>query len=284
MIHRVLAPFSTLYSHFGHVLFRRYDANADGVWNNDESGYTGGEMTIRLIDDNGDVSKETTSDPATGNFKLENVVPGTYEIEFSDPNNAGIGFTAQNAGQDDAKDSDVDPVTGRAPLEVVSGDVVTQVAAGVASLPSIGPNIVFQDDDADGILDPNEVGLEGVAVVLYDENGTQADVTITDSDGLYSFTNLDPDTPYYISINNDPSFVFSPSIVGGNQITPNDNTPYNNGEHCFVNAFSQSFLLSSFFTIIISSGLTPFPISPSSFSPDHPGSWRARYQPRCGHV
>ena len=86
-------------------------------------------MTIRLIDDNGDVSKETTSNPATGNFKLENVVPRTYEIEFSDPNNTGIGFTVQNAGLDDARDSDVDPMTGRAPLEVVSGDFVTQVAA-----------------------------------------------------------------------------------------------------------------------------------------------------------
>jgi hypothetical protein len=205
-----------------------YDADADGVRGSDEGGYTDGALTVRLISVDGDVVQETASDPADGSFKLEHIVPGTYELEFSAPHDAGVAFTKQNAGQDDARDSDVDPATGRAPLVLASGDYVTDVSAGVTTLPSIGPNLVFLDADADGVLDPVEEGLAGVVVVLYHQDGTQADVTVTDGDGEYSFSNLEADAPYYISVNNDPSFVFSPVVDGGNQIAANDDTPYKN--------------------------------------------------------
>ena len=57
---------------------------------------------------------------------------------------AGI-FRPQNAGNNDLKDSDVDPVTGRAALSVVSGIDVYDVTTGITALPSISPNKVFED-------------------------------------------------------------------------------------------------------------------------------------------
>mmetsp|Transcript_32451 Transcript_32451/g.58651 ORF Transcript_32451/g.58651 Transcript_32451/m.58651 type:complete len:1622 (-) Transcript_32451:91-4956(-) len=201
------------------------DVDADGIQDVGTEGGYSGPMAVKLYDTNGDPVMETTTNTADGSFKFENVVPGTYEIEFV-PGNAGVAFTFQDVGSDDSKDSDVDPSTGRASLTVVSGDYITDIAAGVTSLPSIGPNRIFQDDDADGVLDENEVGLVGVAVVLYHEDGTEAGVFITDENGDYSFTNLQPG-PYYISVNNDPSFVLSPVVTGGNQVSPNDG-PYSN--------------------------------------------------------
>jgi hypothetical protein len=48
-------------------------------------------------------------------------------------------------------------------------------------------NFVWMDLNKDGRQDPNEKGLPGVCVNLYDENGTLLQQTTTDSNGYYAF-------------------------------------------------------------------------------------------------
>ena len=86
---------------------------------------------------------------------------------------------------------------------------------------------MFQDDDADGLYGEGEDVLGGVQVRLYHANGTQAAFTSTNGNGYYSFNNLQPGS-YYISVNNDPDFVYSPVVTGGNQISPNNDGILNN--------------------------------------------------------
>lgn len=66
---------------------------------------------------------------------------------------------------------------------------------------SIG-DFVWLDENGDGEWDPDEIGVNGVTVELYDASGAKIDSTITTNDndgnpGSYSFTNL-PDGQYQV--------------------------------------------------------------------------------------
>ncbi|WP_135506831.1 SdrD B-like domain-containing protein [Roseovarius aestuariivivens] len=82
-------------------------------------------------------------------------------------------------------------------LEAVLKDIVSLVA------PDIGGRVWF-DVDRDGLQDPDEVGLSGVAVTLTGSGadgilGTSDDTTqtvVTDESGDYLFADLDPDREY----------------------------------------------------------------------------------------
>ena len=198
------------------------DVNANGIFDQGEVGYTGA-MSVTLYAAGSSLPFKNATTAANGSFKFVDIPPGAYEIEFKKPT-AGSSFTLQNAGNDDLRDSDVDPNTGRAPLTVVSGADISDITAGITALPSIGPNQVFEDDDGDGIFDAGEKGLPNVLVTLYDSTNSTVATVLTDSNGAYSFVSLIPGT-YYISVNKDPDFKFSPVVAGGNQISPSVESP-----------------------------------------------------------
>ena len=50
---------------------------------------------------------------------------------------------------------------------------------------------VWLDSNKNGKQDSNEVGLQGIKVELYDTNGKVISSTVTNKDGMYSFSNLD---------------------------------------------------------------------------------------------
>ena len=188
------------------------DDNANGIREPIEGPYTG-PMTVNVypVGENTPVAS-TTTNPVDGSYTIENVDPGEYEVEFV-PGMDGITFTTPNAGDDESLDSDVDPVTGKAPLTIQSGDEITDLGVGVTANPSIGPNQVFEDLNGDGLLDRSETGLSDVAVALYDCDGNFKDVTTSDSDGFYEFPNVEVGC-YFISVNKEPDFEFSPVVEG----------------------------------------------------------------------
>ncbi|RMG33094.1 MAG: hypothetical protein D6732_12480, partial [Methanobacteriota archaeon] len=88
-----------------------------------------------------------------------------------------------------------------------------QVFPGVCSSSSGGKasigDKVWHDEDCDGIQDDTELGISGVTVELYDCDGNYVDVTTTDFDGNYSFTDLTPGD-YYLKFYLPNGYVFSP--------------------------------------------------------------------------
>jgi len=72
---------------------------------------------------------------------------------------------------------------------------------------------VWLDSNRDGIQDPEEEGVEGVTVTLYDSQGAQVDTAITDVDGLYLFPNLRSGT-YFLEFDPPADFLFSLQDVG----------------------------------------------------------------------
>ena len=206
------------------------DTNGNGIREPMEPGYPG-PLTIYLYDPNSTNPNEpiaNTTIDVNGNFNIPNVPPGNYILEFVPADNITVAFIPQDIGDDDCADSDVDPETGRVSITVTSGVDVTCVNAGLANLPSIGPNVIFEDDNGNGLQDNGEDGMPGVPVILYYPNGTVAGVDTTNGDGEYEFPNLEPGS-YYISVGNDPDFDWSPVVNGGNQISPDPSAqPYGN--------------------------------------------------------
>ena len=101
-----------------------------------------------------------------------------------------------------------------------------------SALGSLGPNVVFNDIDQDGVHDPDEDGLAGVTVNLYCENVlgeyVLTDTVLTDAAGSYVFAQVQP-APCFVSVvpefDGNDSYVFSPVVEGGNQIFPDGTSP-----------------------------------------------------------
>ncbi|MEZ4984512.1 MAG: SdrD B-like domain-containing protein [Saprospiraceae bacterium] len=122
----------------------------------DESTRTGIEFSI-----DGGVTYPFSTPDNVGSYQITGLAPGTYDIWA-------------RWGNDDC------------PVNVTPD--VTIMEAPCASL----GDYVWEDRDADGQQDSNESGIEGVVVMLLDENGAMLDQTTTNASGFYSFTDLTP--------------------------------------------------------------------------------------------
>ncbi|MCU7493210.1 MAG: T9SS type A sorting domain-containing protein [Ignavibacteria bacterium] len=222
------------------------DANRDGLQTMNETGLKGIKATLYLctadhnrptactdgaLCDGIKIGSVTTGDD--GKYLFSNLLPGHYFIRFAAP--YGWVPTEKHVLDDRSVDSDV--------FTKVCGDntyvttwcinadedrdplVNRTIDAGFYFDPtlfaSVG-NFVWRDDDADGVMDPREVGVPGVTVQLYvskcscagrtDDftvesgsytcshgDGKLVATTMTDENGYYSFETIEPGH-YYLKI------------------------------------------------------------------------------------
>jgi uncharacterized repeat protein (TIGR01451 family) len=85
-----------------------HDLNADGVQDAGEPGIT--NVTVSLYDDGGNPLRSTSTGD-DGDYAFTDLTPGDYRVEFTPPN--GYVFSPQDQGDDNARDSDADPITGQ---------------------------------------------------------------------------------------------------------------------------------------------------------------------------
>ncbi len=103
------------------------DANRNGLQDSGEAGMVGITVTLHLSGTG--VITATTTD-ATGIYTFTNVISGTYAVEFERP--TGYVFSPQNGGDNDALDSNADPISGWTPyFEVADGAVDDTRDAGL---------------------------------------------------------------------------------------------------------------------------------------------------------
>ncbi len=167
-----------------------YDNNYNGLQDNGEPGVE--NVTVNLYDENDNLIATTTTN-ADGFYEFTGLVPGPYYVQF-DLNTLPTNYTVtqQDAGSDDALDSDADPSTGRAPLTTLDpGEHDPTWDMGIYQPAGLG-DYVWLDVDGDGIQDDNEDPVENVTVNLLDQNGNIIGTTTTDSNGYYEFRNLLP--------------------------------------------------------------------------------------------
>ncbi|MBK1640945.1 hypothetical protein CKO12_03440 [Chromatium okenii] len=185
------------------------DKDGDGKQDSDEAGVAG--VTVTLIGGGADGLIRTTSDNTTqtmvtdanGNYSFTGLAAGQYQVDFE----AGTGYalTQQNAGRDDAIDSDADRTTGLSQVvTLAAGATNNTIDAGLtATCPppvnnaSVGDK-VWDDMNHNNIQDASEPGIANIRITLTGAGvdgvfSTGDDIiktTTTNTSGNYLFSNL----------------------------------------------------------------------------------------------
>jgi len=185
------AQLPELLAQLGNLVFE--DTNEDGIQDAGEPGLEG--VTVNLFEAGGTAPIATTTTDAAGDYQFTDLAPGDYVVEVVTTRE----FTAQDAGADDAVDSDVDTTTGRTGVINLSpGENDQTNDAGVLPLRAQLGDFVFEDTNEDGIQDAGEPGIAGVTVNLL-QGGAVIATDTTDAQGAYEFTDL-PAGTYVVEV------------------------------------------------------------------------------------
>ncbi|MFZ4633499.1 MAG: SdrD B-like domain-containing protein, partial [Saprospiraceae bacterium] len=177
------------------------DKDADGDQEGGEPGIQGVKVTLTGTTGQGNNVMEMTTTDVNGEYLFDNLVPGNYKLTFATP--AGLVTSPLNAaGGDDTMDSDANPAMGgmTATETLTSGEYNPTYDAGYFEGVKVG-DYVWLDENANGIQEAGEPGLQGVTVkllngagnpVTVDANGNAITNKVTNSNGYYQFDNLIP--------------------------------------------------------------------------------------------
>jgi protocatechuate 3,4-dioxygenase beta subunit len=205
------------------------DLNADGVQDAGEPGIPGVLVTLTGTTGDGDAVTLTMNTDANGNYLFDGLEPGTYKVTFGSPG-ANYELTIQDAGTDDAQDSDADESNGLMTITTVleSGESDLTLDAGFFIPGKIG-DFVWHDLDGDGIQDGGEPGLDGLTVTLTgtDNQGNVVTQTVvTGPNGMYMFGDLVPGT-YKVTFPTAPAggYVLTSPDEGASDATDSDAGP-----------------------------------------------------------
>ena len=204
------------------------DVNGDGVQQVTEPG---AGATVSLLSADGAVLATTRATDAEGKYAFTDLEPGRYRIRVDGlPSNRA--FTVRGAGSDRTMDSDVDPATGLTPVfSLTQGDpnlvpatdvgiagvdyVNQSISAGLVGSYSIG-DTVWRDVDGDGVLNPGDVGINGVTVQLLSLDGQVIKSAVTSRSGRFTFSGL-PAGSYQVKFTGLPAGLrFTAPALGGN--------------------------------------------------------------------
>lgn len=254
------------------------DINVNGQQDTGEPGINGVTVNLYIDDDGvtgpspGDslfASTVTIDNGSTSGFYVfGNLSPSTdYWVEFDHSTAVGYTPTAQGPSIDpfDDVDSDGDIATGWTSLHnMASGEVRTSVDQGYISKLSVG-NLVWFDENNNGVVDANEQGIDGVNIELYlDDDGasgyspgdTFVSSVATSSGGEYLFSGLDPgdyvvripdiagDTSRsYVSSTGVPTdtSVYEPATDPDNNLDNDDNATYAGSDGHVTGPFSLDY-------------------------------------------
>ena len=191
-------PVAPLLGSIGNLVFE--DLNNNGIRDAGDPGEPG--VTIELLDGDGNAILDASGNPITtitdadGFYEFTDLEAGDYRVRSSLP--AAHFFTAQDAGNDDTIDSDVDSTGLSSVMTLGEGENNPTVDVGIAHFADLGDTVFF-DNNGDGIQDAGEAGVANVVVNLLDGSGnpvlddTGAPVsTTTDANGNYAFNELRP--------------------------------------------------------------------------------------------
>ncbi|RRD05394.1 DUF11 domain-containing protein [Arachnia propionica] len=197
-----------------------FDANHNGIQDDGEQPAVGVTVVLKDTDGAEIIATESGTD---GSYTFSDLIPGKeYVIEFTRPGNTV--WTVQDAGDDDAKDSDVDadgiirftaPATGDNRVGPGEADE-PRLDAGLVRLVSIGDRVWF-DVDRDGRQGDAEPPAKDVKVTLVDGNGRTVAATATDAQGHYGFKDLIAGAAYKLILEGPDGAMWTVKDVGADE-------------------------------------------------------------------
>ncbi len=193
-----------------------HDNDADARIGEDETGYP--DMLIELLDTDGTVLDTRYSD-ANGQYAFDGLAPGRYIVRFSAQAECGFSGSERSMTRGGVQKSD-ESVSQTRMLTVTTGSKLTTANAGVVRLAGIS-GILFEDSNADRVMDETEKRLAGISVHLM--NGSARNIlmsTVTDENGFYSFGRITPGV-YLVRMDAPEGYAFS-GAASGNPLNLND--------------------------------------------------------------
>ena len=164
------------------------DSNNNGIKEVNEAGIAG--VTVILTNSNGSTAPISTVTAADGSYQFNNLLPGTYSIQETQPTSYLDGKdTLGSLGGTQANDlfTSISLNVGVSGINYNFGELLASSLAGK----------VYVDTNNNGVLDPSEAGIASVTLTLTGTNdlGTPVSATTTTAaDGTYSFNGLRPGT------------------------------------------------------------------------------------------
>ena len=190
-----------------------FDINRNGQLDPGGVGVPNVTVTLYNCDDTPTGLSTTTN--ADGYYEIQNIPPGEYYVIFSNiPTNYEF-ITVSNLVDENGK-TDCFTLEG--------GEINNDIDAPIAPiLGSIG-DLVWNDLNRNGVVDPGEPGIGGVTVTLYncnDDTPTGLSAT-TDANGNYLIENVLPGEYIAVFSNIPPNYEF---VTVGNYVTDTGVTP-----------------------------------------------------------
>lgn len=150
-------------------------------------------LTITLYDTEGNPVQESITD-ASGNYSFQGLTPKDYIVRIDSPTSNTVVTTT-------GLDNVFEPVSrATTPITVTNTSNIPNINAGLWPVPPGGiSGRVWVDLDEDGMEDPDEPGIPGLPVFIFDFNGGNPDIYITDQHGIYDFRYLPP-SGYFVQI------------------------------------------------------------------------------------
>ena len=175
------------------------DRNDNGIRDDGENGLTG--VTVRLMGEEGEAfSAEIGED---GNYLFDAVMPGTYTLEYTLPDNAV--FARNTSGGNTISG---EKTGSSAPFEMKSGIEVDGPVCGALTLGRI-EGIAWMDHNGDGIRTEDEEEAEGMTVTLTPSRDVLEEITVTTgADGTFALEALRPDD-YTLTVSCPTNYVMS---------------------------------------------------------------------------
>ncbi|MEL6867511.1 MAG: SdrD B-like domain-containing protein, partial [Bacteroidota bacterium] len=207
------------------------DENVDGLLNNGESGKGGIDVMLLDADGNTLTAFPTIQTANDGSYSFENLLPGSYSVKFG-PLADEEGFTLPdaNGNANDDIDSDVNPGNGQSNLlPLFSAQEALNLNAGIFTRASFG-DMVWEDLNANGIMDDGEPGIENVQVQLLGTDAFGNAVNLIDNtneNGKFDFTALIPGTYKLIFSNQPAGFLATAQGQGSDEAKDSDADPIN---------------------------------------------------------
>jgi len=233
-----------------------HDLNGNGIQNAGEPGLD--SVTVELFDSSGLLDSVQTT--GGGFFLFEGLAVGTYHLKFTLPN-ANYFFSPQDQGGDDDIDSDVNSTSGETPsfsMSACQSDLSWD--CGIVSQSATIGDLIWLDQNTNGIQDAGEPGLGDITVSLYNHLDVLVEDTASDPSGFFEFTNLAPGT-YYLQLDLPTCYEITLLNQGSNGSLDNDFDPVSGTTSTFTLVSLQS-------ELTLDAGLTTTNLS--NFLPNWP--------------
>ena len=196
------------------------DFNNDGIQDEDETGTN--NFLINLFDSNGTfinrVFTNFNTDGEQGHYIFNGIVPGSYYVQVFAQQ--GVTYSPAFQAANDL-DSDITGANGFGTTELIklqSRETTENIDIGLILEPSTIGDLLWIDQNGNGVQDDGESGLNGIVVELYNNEGEKVNETITGTidgaDGRYLFVDMYP-TEYYVQFILGDEYEVTGSDLGG---------------------------------------------------------------------